>query len=311
MPKFSLIIPVDNDEHLKRIIKIYDEEKQKDVEVILLLSSSSDLYESTENIKIIRISDFDHGKTRNIGAQFSQGDILIFMTQDASPASRDFFQRISESFEIGEKIKLVYGRQIPDESNILEKLEREIIYHNRMIIKSLRDVYSNPCFESIFVSDVCLAVDKKVFCEVNGFEQNIICSEEVVLALKILKRGYNILYNPKVSVYHSHNESKSRVFKRWFDVGVFLSNFPEIKKIMNLEKQGIRLAKEELKFIARSKSINLIPEFLYRNFIRYSAMKIGELQNLIPFKLKKRLSLNKQYWQNQRKEMKGLNLSEY
>ena len=43
------------------------------------------------------------------------------------------------------------------------------------------------------------------------------------LAVKLMLNGYKIAYQPETVVYHSHNYPLSILFKRYFDIGVFLA----------------------------------------------------------------------------------------
>lgn len=43
--------------------------------------------------------EFDHGKTRYQGAQFSQADVVLFMTQDAVPADANLIAQLTRSLD--------------------------------------------------------------------------------------------------------------------------------------------------------------------------------------------------------------------
>ena len=49
--------------------------------------------------------DFDHGGTRNEAASRAGGEVLVFMTQDAMPASGDLLER-SEERRVGKECRL-------------------------------------------------------------------------------------------------------------------------------------------------------------------------------------------------------------
>ncbi|KPV62787.1 MAG: hypothetical protein AOA65_1630 [Candidatus Bathyarchaeota archaeon BA1] len=55
-----------------------------------------------------------------------------------------------------------------------------------------------------FASNACSAIKKEV-CEKFRFNEEIIMSEDQEIARRILKAGYEILYEPEAAVYHSHN----------------------------------------------------------------------------------------------------------
>jgi len=42
----------------------------------------------------IPVAEFGHGRTRNLLAGFAAGDVLLFLSQDAEPASDDWMSRL-------------------------------------------------------------------------------------------------------------------------------------------------------------------------------------------------------------------------
>jgi rhamnosyltransferase len=83
----SVIIPTLNAEEQIHGLLISLKNQSVPCEIILIDSSSSDLTVRTADSLgaksiIIRREDFDHGRTRNLGASHAAGDIMVFLTQD-------------------------------------------------------------------------------------------------------------------------------------------------------------------------------------------------------------------------------------
>lgn len=57
--------------------------------------------------------EFDHGATRRRGAELSDAEILIFMTQDALPADRNLVGNLVQAVAGNEKTGAAYARQLP------------------------------------------------------------------------------------------------------------------------------------------------------------------------------------------------------
>ena len=59
-----------------------------------------ELYTISDRVKIHRIlpEEFDHGGTRNLGAEMSDAEILVYMTQDAMPADQFLIERLLYGF---------------------------------------------------------------------------------------------------------------------------------------------------------------------------------------------------------------------
>ena len=290
----SVIIPFNELKFVKNINILCDFELVR--EVIVLNNSGRDIrrFFSDERFSIIDIDNFDHGRVRNEGAKQSKGDILLFMTQDAIPLGEDFDIKISESFSYD--IKGVYGKHVVlIGSSPFEKFEREMFYGDEKIIKPV--VRNEKLgFQDVFVSNVCFAVDRNVFFEVGGFPENIISSEELILSYKIIKAGYRIMYNPDIQVEHSHHsDGVLKDFKRWFDLGVFFSEYPEIYS--GFIKIPIYIFTREFLFFLLN-SPSLIPKLLFRGFVRALAIQLGMNYRVIPWYLRYKLSLNKNFWLN-------------
>ncbi len=262
------------------------------VNIVIANNTNRKLESFSEKVLIIDVPKFDHGATRNLCSKFAKGDILLFMTQDAIAYDDYFAKEIIDSFRNDDAIKAVYGKHIcPMYSDIFERFERNYVYPDIPRIQSFK---TQMKFEDVFVSNTCFCVLKDVFWEVGGFPSNIICSEELVLSLKILQRGYLIMYNPKVRVVHCHNEDMRRTFGRWFDIGVFFSDYKFIYELMKVKSYGKALILSEVRYFSRKPYV--LPKLIVRAAIRYLALELGLYSRFIPDSLKKRISLNKYFW---------------
>ena len=54
--------------------------------------------------------EFDHGATRRRGAELSDAEILVFMTQDALPADRKLIGSLVTAIQENEKVGAAYAR---------------------------------------------------------------------------------------------------------------------------------------------------------------------------------------------------------
>ena len=66
--------------------------------------------------------EFDHGDTRNLLAARSEGDLLVFLTQDAIPSGPGWLARLVRNFE-DERVAAAYCRNVPrPDAELLTKL---------------------------------------------------------------------------------------------------------------------------------------------------------------------------------------------
>ena len=130
-----------------------------------------------------------------------------------------------------------------------------------------------------------------------GFPSNTILSEDTFVAAKFVLNNYKIAYTAEAKVYHSHNYSISQEFKRNFDIGTFYGREKWIlQEFSSAEKEGIVFVWNQLKNLLSSRKINLIPNLLIRNFVKFVGYRLGINEKLIPLSVKKRISMHKKYW---------------
>jgi len=117
----SVLIPVkDGGADLVRCLQAIATQTVDDqMEVVVVDSGSTDgspdrARELGATVHEIPADQFVHGATRNLAAQLSQGDVLVFTTQDAVPADDEWLARLVRALE-GDGIAGAYGRQLPHE----------------------------------------------------------------------------------------------------------------------------------------------------------------------------------------------------
>ncbi|MCX7913797.1 MAG: glycosyltransferase [Thermodesulfovibrionales bacterium] len=283
----SVIIPTLNAEkHLATLLKSLWSQNQPPTEVIIIDSLSEDntiAIAKDFSAKVIQIKreSFDHGGTRNLALRETEHDIVIFMTQDAIPANEYFIENLIKPLT-KKDIPLSYGRQIPrTDANIIEKLIRRYNYPEESITKDLSKIKTLG-IKTFFCSNVCCAVRKREFEEVGGFPERIIMNEDMVLAAKMILRGYKIAYEASAMVIHSHNYTLKELFQRYFDIGVSLSRNRWIVDSTKIEKEGKHLLINLTKNLMNEKKPHLIFPFLLQSFMKYSGYRIGFLEKRLP-----------------------------
>lgn len=297
----SIVIPTLNAEkNLTNLLKSLWSQRQPPTEIIIVDSSSDDntrfiAKELHAKVIEIRRNSFDHGGTRNLALRNTQNEIVIFMTQDALPADEYFVENLITPLK-REDVPLSYGRQIPrNDANLIEKIIREYNYPEKSMIKDV-SMLKTLGIKTFFCSNVCSAVRKKEFEEVGGFPEKIITNEDMVLAAKMILKGYKIAYEASAKVIHSHNYNLREQFQRYFDIGVSISRNRWLITDIRVEKEGRKLLIDSIKYLMKEKSLNLILPLLIQFFIRYLGYHIGLSEKMLPLKLKKLLSMHKYFW---------------
>ena len=79
--------------------------------------------------------EFHHARTRNFAAGLATSQILVFLSQDAIPASDKWLQSLVSNFD-DPTVGAVYGRQIPVPGSSLERQDAlDAVYGDRKLIK--------------------------------------------------------------------------------------------------------------------------------------------------------------------------------
>jgi rhamnosyltransferase len=301
MVKVSVIIPTRNGgQLLKRLFETLNGQSVRPDQILTVDSSLND--DTSEICKAFRADfiqidakTFDHGGTRNLAAARAVGDILVFMTQDTFFRDPGCLGNLIRPLD-DPRIAASYGRQVPKEdANPVEKFVRSFNYPSMGMIKGIDDL-SRLGIKTFFFSNACSAVKKTAFIEVGGFPNKTIMNEDMFLAAKLIMKGYKIAYQSDAVVYHSHNYSLATQFKRYFDIGVFFNRNRWIRDSAKSEKEGFKYLKEMLRFLVDNKQWNWIPYALVDTMNRFFGYRIGLLEKILPLWFRKRMSYNKNFW---------------
>lgn len=225
----SVVIPTKNAGHLFN--EVMDALKKQDYEcsyeIVIVDSGSSDetkTIASKSGARVLEIApgDFNHGTTRDYGIQKSSGEIVVLITQDATPADRGLISSLVSAFD-DPRVAGAYARQIPrPDADLITKrnLENWITGGSERKVRCLEglDMYEKmaPMEKYLFCNfdNVCSAIRKEVWrsCKfgINDFGEDIDWSE------RVLKAGYKIVYEPAAAVIHSHDRPLSYEFKRTY-----------------------------------------------------------------------------------------------
>jgi glycosyltransferase involved in cell wall biosynthesis len=156
---------------------------------------------------------FGHGRTRNLGAEHTGGDVIAFLTQDATPAP-GWLAALLAGFDLADDVGAVYGphRARPDTSPMIAReldaffgghaapgggpsLQREgdITY-----LSNVNAAYRRDCWAAIRFPDVPYSEDQ-------GFGR------------AMLAAGWAKAYMPDAAVLHAHDYPPVQFARRYFD----------------------------------------------------------------------------------------------
>lgn len=130
---------------------------------------------------------------RNRAAETANGEYLFFLDSDADLREPKTLARYLEKMRRDPEVGLVGFK-------ILNTYTGKI---DQWIYSQPKATHKNREFETYSFSAAGALVSKKLFLVIGGFwEELFIYGEEVDLSLKLMERGYRILYSPEVELFH-------------------------------------------------------------------------------------------------------------
>lgn len=302
--RISVIIPTLNAEDtISPIISKLCHQKKPVSEIIIVDSGSTDdTKELVENLgaKVLQVNpgSFDHGKTRNLAANYATGNILIFMTQDALPLDKELTLNLLKPLADPE-VALSYARQVPaSDASLSEQYLRLVNYPPLSKIKSKEDL---PVMgiNTFHCSNVCAAYRKNTFKALGGFPQPVVCNEDMIFSARAIKQGYKVAYTAEAKVQHSHDYGYTDLFKRYFDISASLDHQPDIRALGKAESRGFAFFTNQLQFFKEQKKTHMLPHVFLESGAKLLGFKAGASHTSIPQQFKKHFGLNRKYWSSQ------------
>lgn len=101
----------------------------------------------------------------------------------------------------------------------------------------------------------------------------------------------------EAKVFHSHNYTISQDFRRYFDMGIFHKNQNWlVVEFGKPQGEAIKYIKSEMNFLWKQKKLELLPEFVLRNAMKFLGYMLGSQYGRLPKGIVKRLSMNRSWW---------------
>lgn len=278
----------------ERIIVMNTEQKYYD-----RLIYGSHFQDKYKDVEVCHISkrEFDHGRTRHMAMKRTQGDFVLFMTQDAVPVDDRLIEQLLLSFQ-DDKVAVAYARQLPSKDcGMIESYTRDFNYPAVSMVKSSEDLETLG-IKTYFCSNVCAMYRKSAYEELGGFVRHTIFNEDMIFAAAVIKSGCKIAYVAEAQVNHSHNYTNMEQLKRNFDLGVSQADHPEIFAGISSGAEGKRLVKQTAEYLRKSGNRKLIGKLYIQSGCKYAGYLLGKNYKKLPKKWIGCLTTNKEFWDN-------------
>lgn len=294
MVQTSIIILTKNaGREFEKTLKMVFNQKHDDFEVLIIDSGSTDntldmAREFETKIYEIKPEEFHHSKTRNLGAELSIGDYLVYLSQDATPVNDEWLKNLITPLK-NEESDVVYGKQVAyKNAKPMDKFFYDYFYPAEKIILAERDINDPKTFylENIFLSDVNAGMKRECWSKIK-FDEDIFFAEDKNFALRALKTGYKVVYEPKALVYHSHDYSIVSLFRRRFKDGISFSMITSPSNSNKLTEnrddfifRGLKYWGTEAHFLGKNGYIRWIPYAILYDIIYLVAFELGKKEKM-------------------------------
>jgi len=266
----SVLIPVKNGGALLNEVleAVLAQQTPWPFEVIIMDSGSSDgsvelaRQHSGVRVETIPASEFGHGRTRNLLASMAKGQFLVFITQDARPASPHWLRHMVEACDVESSVAGAFGPHLahPGARHVTQ---RELAQHfagfgQQPSVVRLDDrarFDSDPGYRQWlhFFSSNNACIRRSVWEQLPLPE--VAFAEDQTWALSAIKAGYGKAYAPDAAVYHSHdfgiwetlqrNFDEARSFHRYFGYKVQASFHRALASAVQLARRDARWLREQ------------------------------------------------------------------
>jgi rhamnosyltransferase len=298
MIETSILIPTKNGaQDIEACLRaIYAQKHVGPFEVLVVDSGSTDatlriVRQYPARVEQIPPEAFHHARTRNAVAALASGEFLVFLSQDAIPASPTWLMALLKNFE-DSRVGAVYGRQLPKPDSGWERRSVfSALYGDARVVKMPMDGVGLG-YKYYHFSNANSAIRKKVWAATR-FPEDLKVFEDVGIAKRILDAGWRIVYEPDAVAWHSHDFPLDALFRRYFDIGVVyqrLGVWNDNSRAF-LWRDGLDAFQSKLSTLLKGGRQTGAGSSMVKDVGKFVALQLGRHEKLLPRALKKKLSL--------------------
>lgn len=198
------------------------------------------------------------GASCNIGAQFSKGEVLIFLNPELKlfPGWITSLIKYVHNSDIG----MVGSLHVKESDETIKNAGLEWIWSENEFLeigsksfeqKKINNAFPiNDCPKDIFklstkecLDSSCIATVKSRFLDVGGFSPNLFSKKwaDADLCMTFLEKGYRLIYQPTSTVYHNEIETKYENKHEDNGKSYFYNKWITSLRINNLVKDKIKV----------------------------------------------------------------------
>jgi glycosyltransferase involved in cell wall biosynthesis len=191
-----------------------------DLDVLVVDSGSTDATVAIargHGARILNVApaDFDYSKALNVGIEQTEGDLVVSLSAHAIPLDDDWLERMTAPFE-NEKIAGTASRQVPWSNAPWHEVKRLANHFG-----DVGHVYSQQDGDDVLFSNAASVIRRSVW---RDEPFTLPAVEDLEWARRVIARGWEIAYEPRAVVYHSHREPPRAQARRLIDINRVLDS---------------------------------------------------------------------------------------
>lgn len=221
-PRVSICLPTWNGMRELEVLlpRLLEQEVEGGFEIVAVDSSSTDgtgalLERFASRFECISQSEFRHGATRNRIAALAQGEILVFMTQDALPRDVTTIASLVAAFD-DSKTMGAYARVLPkeDDDPLTARTALSAPEASAAALVFERDAETRlAAAPAPNFNNVTSAMRASTWRELPF--PDVVFGEDSAWAERALARGWRIRFVPAAVVLHAHRYTPRSAYQRY------------------------------------------------------------------------------------------------
>lgn len=241
---------------------------------------------------------FKHGPTRNLLAERATGDVLAFLTQDASPVP-GWLDAITEAFAADPDLGALFGPHLP-RPDTTPMIARELTQYFATFAGPAGpdDPHVFGPTDETFLSNVNAAYRRACWDEIRF--DDLAYSEDQAFGRALARHPrWRKRYEPAAAVLHAHDYPAGEFFKRYFDEYRGLAEtvgHREQVKPLAVVKDSLGLARADARFVrdaggSTAEQVRWAARATRHHAGRRVAAVLGSRAATLPDPIERRLSL--------------------
>ena len=248
----SIIIPnKDNAKVLEKCINsIVSRSTYKNLEIIIVENNSREdstfkLYDRLSAYKNIKVAEwhneFNYSKVNNFGANFANGELLLFLNNDTEVITPEWLDEMSSFFsrkEVGiVGAKLYFGNGLVQHAGDIIGIYGIAGHSHHNFHKDASGYFNRlKVVQNLSaVTGACLMTSRSVFDEVGGFDEAYpLALSDTDYCLKVRQKNYLVVFTPFAEMYHyesvtrGHEDSKEKHERFKKEIEIFREKWSDI-----------------------------------------------------------------------------------